>query len=348
LEVGYDLSQVMFVATANLIDNVPYPLLDRMEIVSLAGYTDQEKIKIAQNFLIPKLLKEHALKATQLILSHATLEKIVDGYTKEAGVRQLERIIAKLIRKGIQELLADTKLKKVTVTAEHLEKWLGAPKFNVTVKKAEERIGVATGLAWTEVGGELLEIEVSVLKGKGALTLTGQLGEVMQESAQAALSYIRSRAEELGIKEDFYADSDIHIHLPEGSIPKDGPSAGIGLAIALTSALTKTPIARDVAMTGEVTLRGRVLPVGGLKEKLLAAVRFGIKKVIVPKENRNDIKEFEAELDSSLQIVYADSMDQVLEHALTVKPAPAAKKVRVPKKATPKKASAKKKKTTKK
>lgn len=353
LEIGYDLSRVMFVATANLIDNVPYPLLDRMEIVSLAGYTDQEKIKIAQNFLIPKLLKEHALKATQLILPHATLEKIVDGYTKEAGVRQLERIIAKLIRKGIQELLADTKLKKVTVTAEHLEKWLGAPKFNVTVKKAEERIGVATGLAWTEVGGELLEIEVSVLKGKGALTLTGQLGEVMQESAQAALSYIRSRAEELGIKEDFYADSDIHIHLPEGSIPKDGPSAGIGLAIALTSALTKTPIARDVAMTGEVTLRGRVLPVGGLKEKLLAAVRFGIKKVIVPKENRNDIKEFEAELDSSLQIIYAESMDQVLEHALTVKPAPAAKKVRAPKKATPKKvapkkASEKKKKTTKK
>jgi ATP-dependent Lon protease len=332
LEIGYDLSQAMFVATANVIDNIPHPLLDRMEIVSLAGYTENEKLQIAQKFLLPKVLTEHGLKKTEVVVSPEILKKVIDGYTKEAGVRQIERLIAKIVRKSIQMRLEDSKLKKITITEEMITQWLGAQKFNNNIKKSEERIGVATGLAWTEVGGELLEIEVSVLKGKGALTLTGQLGEVMQESAHAALSYIRSRAHDFGLKEEFYSDSDIHIHLPEGSIPKDGPSAGIGLVVAITSALTKTPIAREVAMTGEVTLRGRVLPVGGLKEKLLAAARFGIKKVIVPLENKNDIQEFISELPSDLLMIYADHMDQVLEHALTKKLAPAPKKKSVKKK----------------
>ncbi len=316
LEIGYDLSHVMFIATANVVDNIPYPLFDRMEIINLAGYTDQEKLNIAEHFLLPKALHEHALKKSELAMPTPILKKIISGYSKEAGVRQLDRIIAKIIRKSIQKKLEDPKIKKITITDEMVTLWLGPQKYNANNKKTEERIGVATGLAWTEVGGELLEIEVSILKGKGALTLTGQLGEVMQESAQAALSYIRSRALDFGLTDDFYAESDIHIHLPEGSIPKDGPSAGIGLVVAITSALTQIPIKRDVAMTGEVTLRGRVLPVGGLKEKLLAAARFGITTVIVPQENKNDIQEFATELPENLNIMYTDSMDQVLEHAL--------------------------------
>lgn len=320
VEVDYDLSKVMFITTANLVDNIPYPLLDRMEIISLTGYTDQEKLDIANKFLMPKLLKEHDLKPEKVALSEDILKKIIEEYTKEAGVRQLERVLAKLLRKSILMLLKTKSLKKVLITEELIEKWLGAPIFRKDDRKREDVIGVATGLAWTEVGGDLLDIEVTVMKGKGALTLTGQLGEVMQESAQAAMSYIRSRAKDFGLKEEFYSDIDVHVHLPEGAIPKDGPSAGIAMATALTSALTQIPIHRDVAMTGEVTLRGRVLQIGGLKEKLLAASRLGITKAIIPKSNAKDVKEFEHELDKALKIVYVQHMEEVLEQALTKSP----------------------------
>jgi ATP-dependent Lon protease len=322
LEVDYDLSKVMFITTANVVDNVPLPLLDRMEIISLPGYMVNEKMEIAKNFLIPKLLKEHALNLKQIKIGEKVLNKIIEEYTKEAGVRQLERVLAKLLRKSIQDLLKDKKLKSVTIDLEKITKWLGSPKYKKQDKKIEESVGMATGLAWTEVGGDVLEIELILLKGKGSLSLTGQLGEVMQESAQAALSYVRSRAKEFGLKETFYSDFDIHMHVPEGAIPKDGPSAGITITVALVSALTKIPIKKALAMTGEVTLRGRVLPVGGLKEKLLAAVGFGMKDVIVPKENEDEIKEVEKELglDKSLNIVYADNMDVVLKHALVKSP----------------------------
>lgn len=315
LEVDYDLSGVMFVTTANVIDNIPYPLLDRMEVISLSGYTPDEKLNIAKNFLIPRILKEHSLTSKQFKINDETLSKVIEEYTKEAGVRQLERVLSKLVRKGIQELLEKPSLKNIEVDSAKIETWLGSPKFKKPNIIHEQSVGLATGLAWTETGGEVLEIEIIVLKGKGSLSLTGQVGEVMKESAEAALSYVRSRAKNFGLKENFYADCDIHLHIPEGAIPKDGPSAGITITSALVSALTKIPINADVAMTGEVTLRGRVLAVGGLKEKLLAAVRLGMKKVIVPKENQSDIKEFEKELKGALQIVYADNMDTVIQEA---------------------------------
>ncbi|MCF7899159.1 endopeptidase La [Candidatus Babeliales bacterium] len=317
LEVGYDLSKVMFITTANVADNIPYPLLDRMELIYLSGYTQQEKLEIAKKFLLPKLFQEYAFKPEQIRIDDDIIKSILEEYVKEAGVRQLERVLATILRKSIQELLDNKKLKIVNVTAEKLEKWLGSVKFKKPDKRFEEKIGVVTGLAWTEVGGDLLEVEIAVMKGKGALTITGQLGEVMQESAQAAMTYIRSRSKDLGLKEDFYSELDIHIHVPEGAIPKDGPSAGITMATALASALSKVPVYKDIAMTGEVTLQGRVLPVGGLKEKLLAAIRNDIKKVFVPKDNFNDIKEFITELDDSLELVYVDNMDTVLSGALT-------------------------------
>ncbi len=320
LEVDYDLSKVMFITTANVVDNIPYPLLDRMEVIYLSGYTDREKLEIARKFLVPKLMKEYALADEQIVLSDSILNQVIEEYTKEAGVRQLERVIAKLLRKSIQELLSSKKISSVTIDSEKIEKWLGSPPFKQEEKKLDENVGVVCGLAWTEVGGDTLEVEVTVLKGKGALTLTGQLGEVMQESAQAAMSYIRSRARDFGLKEGFYSDVDIHIHVPEGAIPKDGPSAGITIALALTSALTNTPVRRDVAMTGEITLRGRVLAIGGLKEKLLAATRFGITKAIVPKSNAKDVKEFAHELDKSLNVVYVETMDEVLKEALIRSP----------------------------
>jgi ATP-dependent Lon protease len=315
LEVEYDLSKVIFITTANVVDNIPYPLLDRMEIINLSGYVLDEKIDIARNFLVPKLYKEHGLKAGQVRLDDAILKKIIEEYTKEAGVRNLERVLAKVLRKSIQLLLEKDEPKGVVITPERVEQWLGYPRYKKPDAKHEELVGLATGLAWTEVGGDILEVEVSVMKGKGSLSLTGQLGEVMQESAQAALTYVRSRAKEFGLKEDFYSDVDIHIHVPEGAIPKDGPSAGITMTSALVSALTKTSIQKRVAMTGEVTLRGRVLPVGGLKEKLLAAIRHGITKAIVPKENREEIREFETELGTDLTIIYADHMDTVIAEA---------------------------------
>lgn len=320
LEVDYDLSKVMFLTTANVVDGIPFPLFDRMEIISLSGYTQKEKVDIAKQFLVPKLLKEYALEQSQVSIDDELLGRVVEEYTKEAGVRQLERVLAKLMRKSILILLKDKKHKKIVIDAVMIEEWLGAPIFRRDDRKREENVGVATGLAWTEVGGDVLEIEVTVLKGKGAMTLTGQLGEVMQESAQAAMSYIRSRAKDFGLKEGFYSDIDVHLHVPEGAIPKDGPSAGITIATALTSALTHVPVKREVAMTGEVTLRGRVLQIGGLKEKLLAASRLGITTVIVPKSNARDVKEFAQELDKSLTLVYAETMDQVLDNALISKP----------------------------
>lgn len=322
LEIEYDLSKVMFITTANHIDGIPYPLFDRMEMITISGYTESEKIDIAEKFLVPKNLKEYDLKKSQFKISTEIIKKVISSYTREAGVRHLERTIAKLMRKAIQVLLNEPETKSVNVTEALLTKWLGMPKYKkatISTKK-ELRIGLATGLAWTEVGGDILEIEVTVLPGKGVLTLTGQLGEVMQESAQAALSYVRSRATEFGLKESFYASKDIHIHVPEGATPKDGPSAGITICVALTSALTKNPTNPLVAMTGEITLRGRVLAIGGLKEKLLAAKQHGIKTVILPMENKNDVEEFKEEIGSGIKCIYVENMDEVLQHALTKNP----------------------------
>jgi ATP-dependent Lon protease len=317
LEIEYDLSKVMFIATANMIEGIPYPLFDRMEIITLPGYTEAEKLEIGRQFLIPKNLKEYGLTAEQFHISDELLTTIISQYTKEAGVRQLERILAKLMRKSIQQLLNDKKIAAVTITPELLKEWLGHPKFKKTpLDPTKKRIGLATGLAWTEYGGDVLEIETTVIPGKGGLTLTGQLGDVMQESAHAALSYIRSRAQELGLSTSFYSSKDIHIHIPEGATPKDGPSAGITICTALVSALTKNPTRADVAMTGEVTLRGRVLSIGGLKEKLLAAQQHEMKMVLVPKENKDDLDEILREIKLNLEIILVENMDEVLKRTL--------------------------------
>lgn len=314
LDVGYDLSQVMFIATANMMEGIPYPLFDRMEIIVLSGYTEDEKFDIARKFLIPKNLAEYELSAKQFKLPDTMLRKIINEYTKEAGVRQLERVIAKLMRKTIQLLLNDTKLTAVTVTDREILEWLGHPKFKKTsLNEKKERVGLSIGLAWTELGGDMLEIETTVLAGKGGMTLTGQLGEVMQESAHAALSYIRSRSSELGLPKTFYNSRDIHVHLPEGATPKDGPSAGIAMCSAIISALTEKPTPADLAMTGEITLQGRVLSVGGLREKLLAAKQHGMKTVLVPYENYDDIQDVLKDTDlGSLEVVFVRTMDEVL------------------------------------
>lgn len=322
LDVEYDLSKVMFIATANVMEHIPYPLFDRLEIIHLAGYTEEEKLGIAKQFLIPKGLEEYNLTKQQFVISDDILRTIINEYTKEAGVRQLERVMSKLMRKTIQQLLKDKNIKKVEITPSLAREWLGVAIFKKTsLTQAQERIGLATGLAWTEFGGDVLEIEVSVLPGKGSLTLTGQLGDVMQESAQAALSYIRSRASSLGLKPSFQSNKDIHIHIPEGATPKDGPSAGISICSALVSALTKSLLRSDAAMTGEITLRGRVLAVGGLKEKLLAAKQYGFKRVIVPNENKEEIEEILKDIDlKDLTLIYASNMDEVLEAAFVVNP----------------------------
>jgi len=341
LDLEYDLSQVMFIATANMIDNIPYPLFDRLEIINLSGYTDQEKMDIARAFLIPRNLKEHDLKTTQFNIEDTVLATIVDQYTKEAGVRQLERVLTKLMRKAIQAILADTKIKAVEITPERIIEWLGNPIFKKTALDTEKaHVGLATGLAWTEVGGDILEIETSVLPGKGTVTLTGQLGDVMQESAQAALSYIRSRAEELGIKPSFHTSKDIHIHIPEGATPKDGPSAGITICTALISALTHKPSRGDIAMTGEITLRGRVLAIGGLKEKLLAAKQHGLKTVIIPQENESELKDTRKEISlDGLDIVFAKTMDEVIAFAFMQNPLTPLKPTKAKKKTKKKKSS---------
>lgn len=316
LDAEYDLSNVMFIATANHMEGIPYPLLDRMEIINLSGYTEIEKIEIARQFLIPKKLKEYNLKASQIKISDEIFSTLICEYTRESGVRQLERLIAKFMRKTIQQILKDKATKSLTVTAALVKEWLGQPKFRKTSLDTNKtnNIGLATGLAWTEVGGDMLEIETSVVPGKGSVTLTGQLGEVMQESAQAALTFIRSKAKELGLKNSFASNKDIHIHIPEGATPKDGPSAGITMCGALISSLTKKPLKPNIAMTGEITLRGRVLAVGGLKEKLLAAKQYKISTVLVPKENYDDIQEFVTDLGNELEIIYVETMDEVIKH----------------------------------
>lgn len=329
LDMEYDLSKVMFIATANMMEGIPYPLFDRMEIISLSGYTEDEKHEIARNFLIPKGLKEYQLSKKQFQITDPTLYKVIGEYTKEAGVRQLERTLTKLMRKTIQLLLKNPKISSVVVTDELIKEWLGHPKYKKTsLDLIKERIGIVTGLAWTEVGGDVLEIETSVLTGKGGLTLTGQLGEIMQESAYAALSYIRSKTTELGLKESFYSNKDLHIHIPEGATPKDGPSAGITMCVSLVSALTKNPTRADVAMTGEITLRGRVLSVGGLKEKLLAAQQHNLTTVLVPKENFDDIAEITKETPLNLKIIFVENVDEVLVNAFKKNPFEKAKEAK--------------------
>jgi len=322
LDLEYDLSQVMFIATANMMEHIPYPLFDRLEIISLSGYSEQEKLAIANEFLVPKNLKEYSLSKKQFKINDDVTLRLIDEYTKEAGVRQLDRLLAKLMRKTIQVLLENNKNTSISITKELLIKWLGMPFYKKTsVSKKKERIGLATGLAWTEVGGDILEIETTALTGKGGLTLTGQLGEVMQESAQAAMSYIRSRAKDLGLKPTFYTTYDIHLHIPEGATPKDGPSAGITICTALISALTDNPTKPGLAMTGEITLQGRVLSIGGLKEKLLAARQNGCDTVIVPQENFDDVEEVKKEMSlDGLTIVFVDNMDDVLKIAFIKDP----------------------------
>ncbi len=311
LDVDYDLSKVMFVTTANTLDRIPRPLQDRMEIIRIAGYTELEKLNIAKKYLIPK---QHE----NIVLSDSALMAIIRHYTKEAGVRNLEREIASVCRKVAVEVVKNDRAARIRVTAKSLNAYLGPPRYRFGKAEVEHKIGVATGLAWTDLGGELLATEVQVMPGKGKLLITGRLGEVMQESAQAAMSYVRSRAEELGLERDFYQKIDIHIHIPEGAIPKDGPSAGITMATALVSALTRIPVRHDLAMTGEVTLRGNVLPIGGLKEKVLAAHRGGIKKVLIPVENEKDIREIPAVILKSIEIELVEHMDQVLRKALVL------------------------------
>ena len=315
LDVPFDLSKVMFVTTANTTASIPAPLLDRMEVIRISGYTDEEKLQIALNYLLPKQLKEHGLKDEDLMASNAALKSIIDHYTREAGVRNLERNIANVCRKAAKAIV-ERGIKTVRINAGNISNYLGSPKYRFDLVDEKDQIGVANGLAWTAVGGETLSIEVNVMKGNGKLQLTGKLGDVMKESAVAGISYIRANADLLEIENDFHKDMDIHIHVPEGAIPKDGPSAGITIATAVASALSNTPIYRNVAMTGEITLRGRVLPVGGIKEKVLAANRMGIEKILLPFENNKDLDDIPDKIRRKLDFVLVKNMDEVLKHAL--------------------------------
>jgi ATP-dependent Lon protease len=321
VEVEYDLSDVMFVATANTL-NIPAPLLDRMEVIRLSGYTEDEKVNISQRYLLPKQLKNNGVKKEELSVTEDALRDIVRYYTREAGVRSMEREISKICRKVVKSLVLKKRHSKLVVNARNLDKYLGVRKYSFGMAEKENQVGQVTGLAWTEVGGELLTIEAVVLPGKGKTMTTGKLGEVMQESIQAALSVVRKRSRALGISEDFYQKSDIHIHLPEGATPKDGPSAGIAISTALVSVLTGIPVRADVAMTGEITLRGEVLPIGGLKEKLLAAVRGGIRTALIPEENVKDLVDIPENIKNTIEIVPVKWIDQVLELALERNPEP--------------------------
>ncbi|MEX0914890.1 MAG: endopeptidase La [Wenzhouxiangellaceae bacterium] len=321
LEVDYDLSEVMFLATANSL-NIPAPLLDRMEIIRIPGYTEDEKLNIARKYLLPKQMEQHGLKGNELSVSDTSITDIIRYYTREAGVRNVERELAKICRKVVKELSLDESLDKRQVTTRNLDKYLGVRRFRFGRAEERDEIGQVTGLAWTEVGGELLQIEANAVPGKGKLTQTGQLGEVMQESVQAALSVVRSRAEALGLDTEFHQKRDLHVHVPEGATPKDGPSAGIAMVTALVSVLTGIAVRADVAMTGEITLRGRVLPIGGLKEKLLAALRGGISTVLIPKENEKDLVEISDKIKKDLDIRPVEWIDEVLEIALVSQPNP--------------------------
>jgi len=315
IEIPYDLSNVMFITTANSIHTIPRPLLDRMEVLNISGYTELEKVYIAKNYLLPKQMKGHGLGKDKMQVQDDAILELVRRYTREAGVRNLERTVATLCRKAAKMIVSGEK-KKVIVTVKNINQFLGKPIFRFGTAETEDQIGAVTGLAWTSVGGDTLTIEVSIAPGKGKLTLTGQLGDVMRESAQAAFSYIRSKAKELNIDPEFMEKNDIHIHVPEGAIPKDGPSAGITMATALVSALTGTPVSKNVAMTGEITLRGRVLPIGGLKEKSLAAHRAGIKIIIIPKDNEKDLEDIPESIHQDLKFIPVEHLDQVLEKAL--------------------------------
>lgn len=315
IELPFDLSKVMFVTTANAAHNIPRPLLDRMEMLYIPGYTELEKLRIAEKYLLPKQKRDHGLEEEQITVDEDTLLKLVREYTREAGVRNLEQQVASLCRKAAKAIVKDPE-KKVVVTGELLKDYLGPAKFRYGMAELKDQIGAVTGLAWTEVGGDTLVIEVTVMPGNGKLTLTGKLGDVMKESAQAAFSYTRSRVHELSIPADFHEKNDIHVHIPEGAIPKDGPSAGITMATALISALTNIPVSRHVAMTGEITLRGRVLPIGGLKEKSLAAHRAGIRTILMPKDNEKDLEEIPESIRKEMSFIPVSHMDEVLEHAL--------------------------------
>jgi ATP-dependent Lon protease len=315
LSVPFDLSKVMFITTGNLVDTIPNALRDRMEIIYLSGYTTEEKLGIAKNYLIPKQLDEHGISTKILKITDLGLRNIISQYTREAGVRNLEREIAHVCRK-VAKKIAEGKEKMFVINSQNVHKYLGVPKYLPEEEMEKDEVGVSTGLAWTESGGDIIYVEATPMKGKGQLTLTGQLGDVMKESAQAALSYIRSRSKELGIKDDIFSKTDLHIHVPAGAIPKDGPSAGITMATAIASAITGRPVRKDTAMTGEVTLRGRVLPIGGLKEKALAAKRMGIKKVILPKRNRKDLDDIPKYIKKDMEFVFAETMDDVLRVAL--------------------------------
>lgn len=315
LEASFSLSNVMFVTTANSINTIPRPLLDRMEVIQISGYTDEEKEQIAKKYLLPKQLKEHGISEKNVKISLNTINEIIQKYTRESGVRNLERSIGSVIRKSAVKIVENNK-KVVKVNKGNLKNFLGIPKYRFDTAYINDQVGIATGLAWTAVGGETLFIEVSLMKGEGKIQLTGQLGDVMKESAMAGISYIRANLDKLDIDEDFYKNQDIHIHVPEGAIPKDGPSAGITITSAVVSALSKMPIKSSIAMTGEITLRGRVLPIGGVKEKLLAAKRAGITKVLIPMDNKNEVTKISEKVLKTLEIVYVSNMDDVLNEVL--------------------------------
>ncbi|THK39891.1 endopeptidase La [Ensifer sp. MPMI2T] len=320
LEVEYDLSNVMFITTANTL-NIPAPLMDRMEVIRIAGYTEEEKLEIAKRHLLPKAIRDHALQPKEFSVTDDALMAVIQTYTREAGVRNFERELMKLARKAVTEILKG-KTKKVEVTADNIDDYLGVPRFRHGEAERDDQVGVVTGLAWTEVGGELLTIEGVMMPGKGRMTVTGNLRDVMKESISAAASYVRSRAIDFGIEPPLFDKRDIHVHVPEGATPKDGPSAGVAMATAIVSVMTGIPISKDVAMTGEITLRGRVLPIGGLKEKLLAALRGGIKKVLIPEENAKDLAEIPDNVKNNLEIIPVSRMGEVLEHALMRRPEP--------------------------
>jgi ATP-dependent Lon protease len=325
LAVPFDLSNVMFITTANMADTIPRPLLDRMEVIYLSGYTSEEKLGIARNYLVPKQLEAHGITDKILRLSDSAVKMVISHYTREAGVRNLERELANVCRKVAREI-AEKKKRKFLITSSNLPRFLGVQKFLPEEELIHDEVGVATGLAWTETGGDIIFIEATTMKGRGNLTLTGQLGDVMKESAQAALSYVRSRAWSLKIEDAIFAKTDLHIHVPAGAIPKDGPSAGITMASAIASALTGKPVNRKIAMTGEVTLRGRVLPIGGLKEKALAAKRFGINRVIIPSRNEKDLEEIPKYIKKDMEFIPVETMDDVLDHALLGRAKKTAKK----------------------
>ena len=316
LDVEYDLSNVMFICTANVLHTIPQALRDRMEVLQLAGYTEAEKVEIAKRFLAPKAIEGTGLTADNIIITDEAIQAVIQRYTREAGVRSLEREISSICRKVARKVVVEGKTFKETITAEKVTEYLGVPRFRPSLAEEQNEIGIATGLAWTEVGGEILVTEATLMPGRGKLTLTGKLGDVMQESAQAAMSYVRTKSDEYGLPVDFSRRSDIHVHVPEGAIPKDGPSAGITLATALVSALSRVPVRKDVAMTGEITLRGKVLPIGGLKEKLLAAHRAGITTIILPKDNERDLADIPKNVLDGLKVHMVQTMDEVLKIAL--------------------------------